>query len=606
MGRYPPMAPATRAQRISQIFVLATWSALVAGIAQVLIVGFNLLVRERIVFQTHDFVWAVPLAYVVVVLLVAVGVSALVLISPRLVPFRLAVVLFLSGAAMALLSAIGPLSRWGVLLLGLGIGIQGSRFIRRAPEQWLRRLTRTSIAMAVVVLCLGLTKRATWRVIAERRAIAGLPPAPTDAPNVLLLVLDTVRAASMGVYGLARNNTPNIQQLAADGVVYEHAFSTAPWTLPSHTSMFTGLYPHETSADFLAPLDGKPRTLAEAFAANGYFTAGFAANRLYTAYDSGLERGFQHYDDYDTSLKQTFLSAWPLQMQLWKALKFSRSPRQIIGSFSKANLEVPIQPWSDQKPARDVTREFLEWRTAHSDRPFFAFLNFYDAHHPYISPPEFSHRYSANPKDQDLYEGAIAYIDDQLGRLFAELRRRGELDRTIVVVTSDHGELFGEHGLYQHTHNLYLPVLHIPLIIRYPSGVPKGVRVNTAVTIRDLAATIAELARLPLTTPFPGRSLVAAANGQPSDDASPLLAAVERPIRVGPPNPTARGPMRSMFDDRLHYILNGDGVEELYDYRADRAEAQNIAGSPEGRAIAAAVRAQIDRLLSKLAPKSTD
>jgi len=123
-------------------------------------------------------------------------------------------------------------------------------------------------------------------------------------PNVLLIVLDTVRAKSLGLYGYGRPTTPRLERLARYGTVFKSAFSTAPWTLASHATMFTGRYPHELSTGFLSPLDTTYLTLAELFTSEGYQTAGFAANTFYASQEFGLSRGFTHYEDYRVSGRQ--------------------------------------------------------------------------------------------------------------------------------------------------------------------------------------------------------------------------------------------------------------------------------------------------------------
>jgi arylsulfatase A-like enzyme len=178
----------------------------------------------------------------------------------------------------------------------------------------------------------------------------------------------------------------------------------------------------------------------------------------------------------------------------------------------------------------------------------------------------------------DAYDGAISYLDSQVDSLLRSLAGRGDLANTIVVVTSDHGELFGEHGVIAHGNNLYLPVLHVPLLIIAPGRAPAGARVQSLAALRDLPATLLELAGL--SNPgMPGNSLTRAwTSGGTPPVPEPLFAMVEynRLLPKWPPSPVLRGSMRSVVLDSLQYILNGDGAEELYHLGRDSWEIRNL------------------------------
>jgi arylsulfatase A-like enzyme len=226
--------------------------------------------------------------------------------------------------------------------------------------------------------------------------------------------------------------------------------------------------------------------------------------------------------------------------------------------------------------------EFLGWEREHGQRPFFAFLNFYDAHLPYDPPGDWSRRFATKPNDLDRYDGAIAYMDQEVGLILAELQRRGILDHTIVVITSDHGEGFGEHGLYGHGNSLYRPELHVPLVIRYPGHVPANQRVASAVSLRDLGATLFDLTGLKISSSIGGSSLAGSWTGATSSQ-SAVVAEVSAGINTEPNAPVSRGAMRSLIDSATHYIRNGDGVEELYSYRDDPGELRDISGKDSVR-----------------------
>ena len=196
----------------------------------------------------------------------------------------------------------------------------------------------------------------------------------------------------------------------------------------------------------------------------------------------------------------------------------------------------------------------------------------------------------------DAYDGGIAYLDFQIDSLLNVLEQRGVLNNTIVIITSDHGEHFGEHGLIQHGNSLFLPLLNVPLVIHYPAGVPLGLKVQAPASLRDLAATVLDLAGVP-GSGVPGRSLMEWV--RPSRDSArtdTLYSAVDfhRLLPKWPPSPVMRGNMRSIVLDSLHYIRNGDGTEELFHLGNDSRETLNLAPHEQYRAELARHRAALD------------
>src|SRR5262249_1039207 len=302
---------------------------------------------------------------------------------------------------------------------------------------------------------------------------AGRPLPPATAPNVLLIVLDTVRADHLSLYGYPRATTPTLERLAAQGIRFDEARAPAPWTLASHASFFTGRWPHELGVQWLAPWPGNFPTLAEYLAAHGYATAGFVANAGYCSYDTGLDRGFTHYEDYVVARLGTLRPAGLVDAAV-KTFGELTLPLD-RGWFHRWRAVVADWFFSDErKSAEWINRDFLDWlaRRREPGRPVFAFLNYLDTHTPYLLPPGARHRFGADPKTRknfldvmrdwslldkrklprryqslarDGYDNCVAYLDEQLGALFDELQRRGILDRTLVIVTSDHGEGLGEH-----------------------------------------------------------------------------------------------------------------------------------------------------------------
>ncbi|MFN2433487.1 MAG: sulfatase, partial [Gemmatimonadota bacterium] len=203
-------------------------------------------------------------------------------------------------------------------------------------------------------------------------------------------------------------------------------------------------------------------------------------------------------------------------------------------------------------------------------------------------------------RDRQAYEAAVAALDHEVGRLLEELERRGRLRNTVVVVTSDHGEQFGEHGLTRHDNSLYMPLLHVPLILVFPPRVPGGLRVAEAVSLRDLPATLLELLGV-RDDPLPGSSLAPLWGRSPAQAAvqlSPLLSTVRRGINRPAWEPVSRGDMYSIIDEHLHFIRNGDGQEELYDLEGDPEELHDLAQLPAVAADLARLRANMHSVVA--------
>jgi arylsulfatase A-like enzyme len=410
---------------------------------------------------------------------------------------------------------------------------------------------------------------------------------------VILIILDTVRAANMSFMGYARETTPELARLATRGVIFQQAYSTAPWTLPSHASFFTGRYKSQLNADWEIPLDRSEPTVAEIFRDHGYATAGFVANRLYASWDSGLDRGFVHYDDGHITLKQVMLSTTFAQTNTGRMVGYDHSRGAIRQALVGMDLRPGRLPVIDLKPADAVSAEFRRWVSANDDRPFFAFLNFFDAHGPYRSPND--QRFSPKPTPTDLYDAAIFHIDSVLGTLVDYLEAKGTLSNTIVVVTSDHGEDFGEHGLVGHAKSLYRTELHVPLVVIAPGRAPPQLRIDRPVTLRDLPATMLDLAGI-ADKRLPGVTLRRSWT-QTDASGSAVVSEIARLIRMGTVAPATRGAMRSIIDDSTHFILNGDGAEELFAWRTDPGEAVNLANLPRSRPVVASLR---DRMKAAL------
>src|SRR4051812_39881991 len=250
-----------------------------------------------------------------------------------------------------------------------------------------------------------------------------------DRLNLVIVTLDTTRADRIGAYGSGDVETPAIDHLANEGVLFEQAVSAAPLTLPPHSSIFTGKFPPEhgvrdNGGFFLGP---EHLTLAEILKARGYRTGGFIGAYVLAA-KWGISQGFDTYfDDFDLSQ---------------------------VRAVSLAAI---------QRPANEVLDKALPWIEQSSSAPFFAWIHLYDPHAPYRPPEPFATKYKGHP-----YNGEIAFADSQIARLISTLQARGLYDRTVIVVMGDHGESLGDHGESAHGFFVYNSVTHVPLVVRTP------------------------------------------------------------------------------------------------------------------------------------------
>ena len=587
------MTRPTRLGAALEVIVAAIAMALVAGLAEVAIDGFRHFVLHRFVMTGVDVVWLAPAGTALFMLVAAVPLALVVAASPGPGTRRIVTGLLALMAWFSILTGFRELHHYASLVLAAGLAWRTASFAVSHPERWRIVMRRSAVGTAVVTAVLGLGNAVRLRLVEQQweREVAARP---ARAPNILLLILDTVRAANLHTYGYARATSPAIDRLAAEGVVFDRAIAPSSWTLPTHASLFTNRRPGELSARYDTPFDGSVPTLAEALRDRGYRTAGFTANLNYTSRESGLAAGFTHYDGYRLTFRQLMLSAPLAQVRMMRAIRAARTRRGLANALLRFDLERPFEPKRDPKPASLVRREFQSWLDGNDRRPFFAFLNFFDAHDPNPAPPAFDTLFTSAPQPVDRYDRLIAAIDHEIGLIVSDLGRRGELDRTIIVVTSDHGEHFGEHGLNGHGNSLYLELLHVPLVVRYPGAVPRGVRVPGPVPLAEVGPTLFRLAGLDAPVAFHGRSLTEhwAPHGPGGE---PVFSEVEQ-LPVGESRaPASTGPMRSVVDGDWQFIRNGDGTEELYNIAADPSQQHNLASAETGltarlRAIAEAVR----------------
>ncbi len=599
------------------VLVASAWCGLLAGLAELGLTIAQKHLRDPspgFFRMNRHIVWTIPTFNLALFTLVGLLLAVCVRVRPRR-SVRLAAGVLGVLTILTLLLSLGKLHAWACILLSSGIAYRVSaRAESHIPAFGkLVRWTLPVLALGVI----GLVSLSLGRdVLREHRAMAMSPPTPLvgrDAPNVLLVVLDTVRADRLSLYGYGRETSPNLERLARRGVTFEQARSTASWTLPSHASMMTGRWPHQHSARLHGPLDGTHATLAQYLASRGYDTAGFVANTTYCGAETGLDRGFVHYEDHDLSAGGILRTSALGRRVVWESL---------VWASDRLGGDLLAEP---RKDAVRIGRDLLAWTEHRRDRPFFAFLNFMDAHSPYIPPAGFDRHFGIKPASRadlktldkwftldketlpardhrlasDAYDDCIAYLDGQLGRLFAELERRKLLANTLVLITADHGESFGEHNLFCHASSLYDPEIHVPLIALLPDGAQAGRTVAEPVSLRDLAATVADLSGLGAASPFPGRSLARHWNPSTSGESDPSLAEVDGPAKSTPNlgrSPAFRGPMKALVSGRDVYIRSGEGVEEVYDLATDPSQTRNLVGSTALLPRLEALRGDLDRM----------
>lgn len=269
-------------------------------------------------------------------------------------------------------------------------------------------------------------------------------------PSLLLLTLDTTNPAALGAYGAPAGLTPNLDRLAREGLVFEAARAVAPLTLPAHASILTGLYPprHALRRNGERALAAEATTLAEHAQAYGLATAAFVA-AVVLAPGFGLEQGFELYD----------------------------AP-QVPGRVE--------EHLAASRPADEIATRALAWLAQRDDdEPFFLWLHFYDPHFPYRPPAAARARAGG-----DDYLGEVAAMDEAIGRVLAELERRGRLDDTLIAALADHGESLGRHGEETHGAFVFDSTLAIPFLLRLPGGARAGERRTEAVSQVDLAPTV--------------------------------------------------------------------------------------------------------------------
>ena len=435
--------------------------------------------------------------------------------------------------------------------------------------------------LAVMAVSMGLSRFRGSPIDSKVHATAR-----SKSPNIVLIVSDATRADHLSCYGYYRNTTPNIDGLAKRGVLFENAVSSSSWTLPAMASIFTSLLPHQHGAGADLPLGKGPRTMAELLSVVGYETAGFSANPHFGISPWGLGRGFQTYTDATEALGYSF-DASRLGHDLVEPLSEEWFHRSRFNEFS----------------AHQLNEQIYYWFARRSDRPFFLLVHYDDAHDSYEVPSPYDHIYGPVSEDAKRllpeakysrvrltagqresviasYDGALRYIDSQVGELLRFLQQSPEWSNTYVIVTSDHGEAFGEHGAYTHGWDLHREVLHVPLVVAGP-GIPTGVRIKDTASTRKIFPTILQWSGMK--QPVLLQRSLSAMWGSHYLPVLPEEPTISEFLDPAPPA-VPRG-LISVTTREWHFIYYADHQSRLYHWPSDPLEQHDVAESPDNQAI---------------------
>lgn len=529
------------------------------------------------------------------------------------------------GLGLALGLAAAPISKAPrgeyVHVLAIGVAWVGLGLFAGLPEVSLyRTLAVVPWAVATALVLLGIFLRRRGRlvelgVLSVVLVVALVAPevdgalhrdgaeiienggAPTNVPDLVVVVLDTVRADHIGAAGYERAHTPTLDRLAREGALFEDASAPSTWSLPSHASLFTGRFAasHGAHGEHRF-LDAEHPTLAQTMQAAGYDTRCFTANAWITD-RMGLTRGF----------------AW--SDEAWRSGDVGRTRLYAFRLLDRLGLHTPdnggalvasnFEAWAEETPAHA--------------RPTFAFINFIEAHFPYHQvPDEYLRRFTNDDRGElrelslalmdaqfggeppdaaqarepatAMYDAGVSYADHLLGRVVEALHARGTLDETILIVLSDHGESLSEHGAWGHGNSVYEVETRVPLLIRFPRRVEAGSRSARPVSTVGVYATALDLAEIDTPDSLQVGSLLASLEeGPPS---GPVIAerfsghdATSRAASVESRDPLMRSDLRfrSFRSGSLKLVEVSDGSTLLFDLAVDRGEERDIAAEDPAR-----------------------
>ena len=479
--------------------------------------------------------------------------------------------------------------------------------ISRAFKKWKTPIIISFSCIALLLFLVFLLRRGDYQY--DNNKIKG---ASVGSPNIILITMDTVRTDHLSCYGYQRLTTPNLDRFSQEGVVFKNAYATNSWTLPSHASIFTGLYPSKHGADHTSDslhgeagqkqeyldwyellsrnftkLSKEHQTLAEILSAGGYRTAGIIGG-IFCSSIFGLSRGFDYYDDEIPFFNIRFFLLY-----------------QLIDHCFSLNDFFTQYGYLGKRIAVDLNSSAFKWLEKDHGQPFFLFINYMDAHTPYLPPPPYDGYFSKIPKNiilrnnpppdasfvtaqtnltnsvisgdhqltpeekeltVSLYDGGILYLDHYLGLLFEKLKDLKAYDNTIIIITSDHGEAFGEHNQMEHGLTLYEEVLRVPLIIKYPSAYLQREVIEKRVSLVDLMPTILSFLRYPIPPGIDGEAL--------GNSDHPVMA--ELMMGIAKSGYKGSRDLRAVYQGREKYIWASNGSNEFYNLEIDPYEEENI------------------------------
>jgi arylsulfatase A-like enzyme len=423
-------------------------------------------------------------------------------------------------------------------------------------------------------------------------------------PNILFIIMDSARAANFSCYGYTRPTTPRLDQLAAEGVLFEQAIAEGCWSLPVHTSLFTGLFPlcHGLTTSQQALPENYP-TLARILKTHGYQTCCFTSN-AYISPNTGLVQGFD-------TVEEIWRNFQPRGFQRTRTSKLIKRLEQygpatkpvirFIRFLMRVRKQVRRRKRQTDSGAQLTNARIQKWLTEswNPQTPFFMFVNYmechekYDPPHPYerqfmpsrfspsrvakVSPNKAEVLSSQNRKKREedleiiraLYDGELNYLDQKIGELLDFLRVKGILDETIVVVTADHGDSLGEHNHLGHRMDLYEQLVQVPLLVRYPARFQPGERIPYQIQLTDLFPTFLELAGVE--TEQANRNGFISLCNLPKQEIHPYTVAENTAIK------RLNGVVARMIRTSQHkYIWKSNGQHELYDLKNDPNELNNL------------------------------
>jgi arylsulfatase A-like enzyme len=585
------------------LMVLTVWFGTVMGLVE----GVDLLLFQRInwanwgrmIHVDGEIIWVSPL----VDLLFCGTVALLFLVWSRLRPrsriLRNAFFLFTGLTIYDWLTATQRLYQSACILVAFGAATAFARWFDKHQGPVLRFFKRTSPWLAAFfVLAFVGVRTSEWA--SASRIESRLPDPIPGTPNVLVIILDTLRADHVSAYGYARNTTPEIDHMAREGVLFENAISPSSWSLPSHVSLVTGHYLHDHGWGNVQPapwfgwgkkgLGGLP-CIGEAFQDRGYRTAAFSANTTWFVGNLGFARCFQHFDDYFYSPTDAF------SRTLWGTEILRNYGRRIDKHASDWMLRFG-RNFGFPKVAGEVNKKFFHWLDQGKPRrPFFVYFNYLDVHAPYGGPPGYPKPGWDVSENTGAYDAGVKYVDDQIRALVQGLKERGLAQDTVIIVTSDHGEGLWQHGVRFHVATLYGELIRVPLVIWYPGKVPAGLRIARPVSTTAIPATLLSMVG-GAPGAFPGPPLTNLWTKPESAANWPCpLAEVEKTFLDPDQNDVTSPNILTAYDGSissivapqwqvLHHTVHGD---QIFDWVKDPGEIRDVINTPEGKQAAQAL-----------------